>query len=130
METKIKVYEDDLGSYIGLRIWKRDQYVQKPMVQLLTSLAWSDYDMNDAYYAPSSPLTIDRQEAQSLMDQLWTLGFRPKEGVGSVGQLAATEKHLVEISGYAQKFFHIVENHLLSHPLSPIIGEMIKSGRK
>lgn len=36
-------------------------------------------------------------EAQELIDNLWQLGFRPSEGTGSAGQLAATQKHLEDM---------------------------------
>lgn len=39
-----------------------------------------------------------RDEAcQDLMDQLWQVGFRPSEGSGSAGALAATQKHLEDM---------------------------------
>jgi len=41
--------------------------------------------------------TIDGSAAQELMDELWRCGIRPAEGVGSVGQLAATEHHLKDM---------------------------------
>ncbi len=39
-------------------------------------------------------ISIKRQEAQQLMDELWNCGLRPTEGSGSAGSLAATERHL------------------------------------
>lgn len=45
----------------------------------------------------SAGLTIQKETAQSLMDQLWNLGIRPTEGHGSTGQLAATEAHLADM---------------------------------
>jgi hypothetical protein len=36
-------------------------------------------------------------EAQQFMDELWRVGIRPTEGAGSVGQIAATEKHLEDM---------------------------------
>ena len=39
-------------------------------------------------------IRITREQAQHLMDQLWTCGLRPTEGAGSAGALAATERHL------------------------------------
>lgn len=41
-----------------------------------------------------SSLNIDDKSAQTLMDDLWTAGFRPTEGSGSAGSLKATENHL------------------------------------
>ena len=37
------------------------------------------------------------QQAQILMDDLWNCGLRPTEGVGSVGQLKATQNHLEDM---------------------------------
>ena len=37
------------------------------------------------------------EEAQILMDDLWNCGFRPTEGTGSAGSLAATERHLKDL---------------------------------
>ncbi len=37
---------------------------------------------------------LRRNEAQQLMDALWTCGVRPTEGQGSAGQLAAVQAHL------------------------------------
>ncbi len=45
--------------------------------------------------APAITLHADR--AQLLMDNLWTAGFRPSEGSGSAGALAATERHLKDL---------------------------------
>ena len=50
-------------------------------------------------------MTIGKEEAQSLIDELWHIGFRPERGQMSVGQIAATEKHLEDMR-------HIVFNQL------------------
>lgn len=42
-------------------------------------------------------LRIDRTAAQLLIDDLWAAGFRPSEGSGSAGALAATERHLQDM---------------------------------
>lgn len=54
------------------------------------------YDSRISYSACEIPpvLSLDETEAQQLIDQLWDAGVRPTNGAGSVGQLAATEKHL------------------------------------
>lgn len=46
---------------------------------------------------PEPTLVITNQEAQQLMDELWRCGFRPTEGSGSAGSLAATERHLKDM---------------------------------
>lgn len=40
---------------------------------------------------------LSLESAQLLMDELWQCGLRPAEGSGSVGQLAATQKHLEDM---------------------------------
>lgn len=45
--------------------------------------------------APS--FSLHPEQAQALMDQLWTCGLRPSEGSGSAGSLAATERHLEDM---------------------------------
>lgn len=37
------------------------------------------------------------EQAQQLMDSLWAAGFRPVDGHGSTGQLAATQMHLQDM---------------------------------
>lgn len=37
------------------------------------------------------------EQAQQFMDELWRAGFRPTEGSGSAGSLAATERHLADM---------------------------------
>jgi hypothetical protein len=49
---------------------------------------------------PEATLHLEDQEAQMLMDQLWQVGFRPTEGSGSAGSLAATERHLKDLQKY------------------------------
>ncbi len=41
--------------------------------------------------------SLDKDEAQAFMDELWHVGFRPTEGSGSAGSLAATERHLKDL---------------------------------
>lgn len=43
---------------------------------------------------PEPSFMLAREDAQSLMDELWACGFRPTEGSGSAGSLAATQRHL------------------------------------
>ena len=40
---------------------------------------------------------LSNESTQILMDELWRCGFRPSDGTGSAGQLAATEKHLEDM---------------------------------
>jgi hypothetical protein len=42
-------------------------------------------------------ISLSEITAQRLMDQLWNCGFRPTEGTGSAGALAATQQHLADL---------------------------------
>ena len=42
-------------------------------------------------------LSMRDEQCQQLMDELWRVGFRPSEGSGSAGSLAATERHLADM---------------------------------
>jgi hypothetical protein len=46
---------------------------------------------------------MDYTAAQDLMDELWLCGFRPSEGTGSAGSLAATQNHLKDMRAIAGK---------------------------
>ncbi len=48
-------------------------------------------------------LRLGQKEAQNLIDALWEAGVRPTNGEGSTGQLAATEKHLLDMRAIAFK---------------------------
>lgn len=52
-------------------------------------------------------LSINRDMAQALIDDLWRCGIRPTEGSGSAGSLAATEKHLKDMQKIAGKFLEV-----------------------
>ena len=53
--------------------------------------------VEDYAYLPEPTLSLLPAEAQELMDGLWNCGYRPSEGSGSAGSLAATERHLQDM---------------------------------
>ena len=55
----------------------------------------------------SESAQINNNTAQTLMDDLWSSGFRPTEGSGSAGSLRATEKHLADMRKIAGKSLEI-----------------------
>ncbi len=64
------------------------------------------------HVTPEPTFTLSPEEAQALIDDLWTAGLRPTAGHGSTGQLAATEKHLADLKTIAFKLL----DHSLSEP--------------
>ena len=51
----------------------------------------------EACFEQPDTFRLHPDEAQQFMDELWRVGIRPTEGAGSVGQLAATERHLEDM---------------------------------
>lgn len=41
--------------------------------------------------------TMSADDAQGFMDELWRVGFRPTEGSGSAGAMAAVQAHLKDM---------------------------------
>lgn len=42
-------------------------------------------------------ISMPKELAQRLMDELWQCGLRPSEGTGSAGAMAATQRHLEDM---------------------------------
>lgn len=52
--------------------------------------------------APVDPtFSLQRDEAQELMDMLWNCGLRPTQSKSSAGQLDAVERHLADMRAIA-----------------------------
>lgn len=81
-------------NHIDLHFFQRTQD-GKIAVADPTPMTFHDPAAIEGFQAPM--LTISPDEAQGLMDELWRAGIRPTEGAGSVGQLAATERHLEDM---------------------------------
>lgn len=56
---------------------------------------------DDDRHRPEPAITLARDEAQALMDELWRIGIRPTDGTGSTGQLKATQEHLKDMRSLA-----------------------------
>ena len=68
-------------------------------VGIVTNMVVHVMEVDGAAAEPS--LTLRRNDAQQLMDELWHCGLRPSEGSGSAGSLAATERHLKDMQSVA-----------------------------
>lgn len=58
---------------------------------------------------PEPFLEVPEDVAQQLMDELWIAGFRPTEGTGSAGALAATQAHVKDLQDIVSRVLGIVE---------------------
>lgn len=62
------------------------------------TVAWKEAQWGTPQLQNPEPLlTLKYQQAQELMEQLWAAGVRPTQAAGSIGQLAAVEKHLADM---------------------------------
>jgi len=87
-DNRLKIRACFSGGWGGieLRLFKNDK-VAKDIVYKKTEIG--------RYIEPVEILTKD--QAQVLMDDLWTAGIRPTEGSGSAGSLKATQDHLEDM---------------------------------
>ncbi len=51
----------------------------------------------DEHTTIPSFITINKNQAQLLMDDLWDCGLRPSEGSGSAGAMKAVQNHLADV---------------------------------
>lgn len=64
---------------------------------LITDLIATQYNEKDFGRVIEPSFSLSPEDAQALMDDLWNCGLRPSEGSGSVGALAATQRHLEDM---------------------------------
>jgi len=77
----------------NLRIWSQEagQIISKfHIADNLTLLEAQEGDWSEPF------LRMNQEQAQQLLDELWTCGLRPRD-IGTAGHLAATNKHLEDM---------------------------------
>jgi len=83
----------------GVKFWFRHTYNAggEITVSIAEPLTLRTVNEGERFIEPQPSLSMRDEEAQQLVDELWRLGFRPTEGTGSAGSLAATERHLADM---------------------------------
>lgn len=85
----------------GMRVDIHFYLVQKQSQRILTMGQDGKVelvDLKDGQQEPmESQLVMTGQDVQVLVDQLYSLGFRPTEAMGSAGQLDAVNAHLQDM---------------------------------
>lgn len=97
MNQQFRVFarrSDPFGQGVDITLWMRRSDSDRPAIAQPVIF---EAIPQDDFVARPPTISITNDGVQRLMDELWAMGFRPTSGVGSVGQLAATERHLSDM---------------------------------
>jgi hypothetical protein len=113
MQMRLRLHYDPMRHPwdIGLYLYGRDnrgnrlRVVKPPEVEIVNG---EDYNLTQQENQPIAMIERGENDAnlQSLMDDLWALGVRPKD-VGTAGHLAATQSHLADFRAIAAKILDV-----------------------
>lgn len=122
-------FYDDFNEIVGLVIRKTD--TEDKTTMFAKEIVWEEIKEGQFIpYNTLSPIILHREDAQVLVDRLWSLGFRPTEASGSAGSMSAVQNHLKMASEDKVWLMKMIEK-LLNSPISPIVGENnMKIGEK
>ncbi len=84
---------DSVGFWIRKTEWSPDRVTQA----IALPLEYRTLTTEDEGMIKPHSFQLAGEDAQQFMDELWRVGFRPSEGTGSAGSLAATQKHLEDM---------------------------------
>jgi hypothetical protein len=97
MNDKLKIYIDRdhlWGDTFAVRMARRMPDERWAVAEPIAFRALSEADMG-VERVPS--FTLNKDDAQAFIDELWNAGFRPTEGSGSAGAMAAVQEHLKDM---------------------------------
>lgn len=97
--TRVFAELGNFGRRVDLHLMAELPDGRRAIVRPVTIEAVSDEQAHGELQPPA--LSMHNGTAQLLMDELWRIGFRPAEGTGSAGALAATERHLKDMQAVA-----------------------------
>lgn len=77
-------------------VWMRslDHGPDRPRVLICTGLTFKERRLEDEGQSMGPSFTISEDVAQSLADELWRSGFRPREAQSGSAEIEATRAHL------------------------------------
>jgi hypothetical protein len=88
---------------IEIRIWNVRPAARRDIVSRAEPVVFKELPEDEQHLEQPAAMRITPGDAQQFMDELWNCGIRPTHGAGSVGQLAATERHLEDMRALAFK---------------------------
>ena len=93
-------FDPDSINLYAFKVKGNDRYIVKELELV---------EPAERYKAIDSFLTIQKHEAQILMNDLWDCGLRPSEGSGSAGAMLAVQDHLKDMKTIAFHTLKIVK---------------------
>lgn len=94
---RIEIRAQSAHWYRGVEILMRGSIFGQPPRRFSTNLQFEEANDEAGYLRVEPTARLSRDDAQTLMDDLWMCGLRPTEGMGSAGSLKATERHLEDM---------------------------------
>jgi len=83
-------------------------------------IVFVDHEMNSTITDPA--IEISNEAAQSLFDELYRMGYRPK-GEPQAGELAATQTHLSDQRALSKRILDMLERKIFEPP-NVVFGEI------
>lgn len=92
LRTGYELFSDSQGFLLEENAWRGPGDLTPR--RIVTALTIEEVAAG-AYVKPS--FTLDSHAVQELFDQLWVQGYRPKDGTGNGGHIAALKYHLEDM---------------------------------
>ena len=96
---KFEVYAQRESLWGKIRFWIKETSwsPERTQVSIALPVTFRTLTIADDNMEQPPAFSLGDEQAQQFMDELWRTGFRPTEGSGSAGSLAATERHLADM---------------------------------
>jgi len=99
----IEWYAQDNYSWDAIELYASTKIDGKRFI-ITTELTQKELETGAFVDAPT--LRLERHEAQQIMNELWRIGIRPKNGTGAVAHTEALEGHLGDLRKIV---FHVLK---------------------
>jgi hypothetical protein len=94
-----------MGRYFDIQLYRtHDKYTD-----VIVGLEIETFNHYEEEPGESLGIGFSPLQMQALIDCLWKAGFRPTEGSGSAGSLAATQEHLKTVQDVMNRTLTLVE---------------------
>lgn len=92
-------------AYRGISLFiTDDSLVPQNEIAVATNIT---FEVIQSHHVPQPLTTLELNEAQELMDELWNCGIRPTDGAGSAGAMQRAENHIKDLQKITYKLLKI-----------------------